>query len=84
MLRKRLIIEITESAAVEDIDAANRRIASLRKAGIKVCIDDFGIGAASLEYIRRLKVDVVKIDGSFVKDITTNERSRSLVSHLVK
>lgn len=84
MLRKRLIIEITESAAVEDIDAANRRIASLRKAGIKVCIDDFGIGAASLEYIRRLQVDVVKIDGSFVKEIATNERSRSLVSHVVK
>lgn len=82
-LRKRLIIEVTETAALPDLEAANRRITRLRKSGIKVCIDDFGMGAASLDYLRQLQADVVKIDGSFVKDITSSERSRSLVSHLV-
>ena len=61
--RRRLIIEIAESAALADVAAANRRLGALRDAGIKLCIDDFGAGAASLEYIHGLSVDTVKIDG---------------------
>lgn len=82
--RRRLIVEVTESAAVADMDAANRRLGALRAAGIKLCIDDFGAGAASFDYIRRLAVDTVKIDGKFVQGLEDDPRSRTLVAHLVE
>ena len=83
-IRNRLLIEVTETAAVADIEAAARRLTTLRRAGIKVCLDDFGVGAASLDYLHRLPADTVKIDGRFVRDITTDQRARDLVSHLVE
>ncbi|WP_219924765.1 EAL domain-containing protein, partial [Halomonas sp. ND22Bw] len=64
--RRRLIVEVTETSAVADIEAANRRLTHLREAGIKVCIDDFGAGAAAFDYLRKLAVDAVKIDGDLV------------------
>ena len=82
--RKRLIVEVTESAALSDVEAANRRLGGLRAAGIKVCIDDFGAGAASYDYLRRLLVDTVKIDGTFVQGLETDPRARTLISHLVE
>ncbi len=83
-IRNRLLIEVTETAAVADIDAAARRLSALRRAGIKVCLDDFGVGAASLDYLHRLPADTVKIDGRFVRDITNDQRARDLVAHLVE
>ena len=82
--RKRLIVEVTESAALSDVEAANRRLGGLRAAGIKVCIDDFGAGAASYDYLRRLSVDTVKIDGTFVQGLETDNRARTLIGHLVE
>jgi len=82
--RKRLIVEVTESAALSDVEAANRRLGALRSAGIKVCIDDFGAGAASYDYLRRLSVDTVKIDGTFVQGLETDPRARTLIGHLVE
>jgi EAL domain-containing protein (putative c-di-GMP-specific phosphodiesterase class I) len=81
--RKRLIVEVTESAALSDVEAANRRLGGLRAAGIKVCIDDFGAGAASYDYLRRLSVDTVKIDGTFVQGLESDPRARTLIGHLV-
>ncbi|MBX9801612.1 MAG: EAL domain-containing protein [Caulobacteraceae bacterium] len=83
-IRSRLLIEVTETAAVADIEAAGRRLTALRRAGIRVCLDDFGVGAASLDYLHRLPADTVKIDGRFVREITTDQRARDLVSHLVE
>ena len=82
--RRRLIVEVTETAALADIPAANRRLGALRDAGIKVCIDDFGAGAAAFDYLRGLSVDAVKIDGAFVRQIDGDARARTLVSHLVE
>lgn len=82
--RRRLIVEVTESAALADIEAADRRIAALRAAGIKVCIDDFGVGAASFGYLQRLSVDAVKIDGSFVRDIESDPRAHNMIRTLVE
>lgn len=81
--RKRLIVEVTESAALSDVEAANRRLGALRSAGIKICIDDFGAGAASYDYLRRLSVDTVKIDGTFIQGLETDPRARTLIEHLV-
>lgn len=82
--RKRLMIEVTETAAVSDLDGADRRLRALRAAGIKVCLDDFGVGAASFDYIGQLGLDVVKIDGTFVRDVATSDRARTLIAHLVE
>ena len=82
--RKRLIVEVTESAALSDVEAANRRLGALRAAGIKVCIDDFGAGAASYDYLRRLSVDTVKIDGTFVQGLEGDPKARTLIGHLVE
>lgn len=82
-MRKRLMVEITETAALGDLEAANRRVKALRDAGIKVCLDDFGVGAASLEYLRKLQIDIVKIDGSLVRDLAGDARARAMAGHLV-
>lgn len=81
--RKRLLIEVTETAALADLDGAARRLGALRRAGVQVCLDDFGVGSTSFDYIRRLPLDGVKIDGAFIRGIETNERNRALVAHLV-
>ncbi len=83
-LKNRLIFEVTESAAIDDLDVANRHIQSLRGLGCKVCLDDFGAGAASFAYLQRLSVDVVKIDGRYVRDLASDGRDGALVRHLVQ
>lgn len=82
--RRRLMIEVTETAALSDLEAADRRLRALRQAGIQVCIDDFGSGAATYDYLRGLSVDTVKIDGSLIRDLDSNPRSRTLIAHLVE
>jgi EAL domain-containing protein (putative c-di-GMP-specific phosphodiesterase class I) len=82
-LRGRLILEITETRQLRDLDQANARIARLRSAGHVVCLDDFGAGAASLDYLRRLEVDFIKIDGRYIQSMTEGSRDALLVKHLV-
>ncbi|MGW8175774.1 MAG: EAL domain-containing protein [Stenotrophomonas sp.] len=82
--RRRLMVEVTETSAVADIEAADRRLAALRDAGIKVCIDDFGAGAAAFDYLRELSVDSVKIDGAIVRDIQTDPRSKAMLHSIVE
>ncbi len=81
-LKDRLLFEITESAALVNLELAEERIQRLRRAGFEVCIDDFGAGAASLSYLRNLTVDVVKIDGQYVHQIDLNGRDGAVVRHL--
>lgn len=81
-LRRRLMVEVTETAALADLQAADRRLSRLRAAGIRVCIDDFGAGAASFDWLGALKVDMVKIDGAFVKRLETDPRASTLIAHL--
>lgn len=83
-IRKRLMIEITETATVADLEGANRRLAGLREAGITVCLDDYGVGAASLTYLRKLSVDILKLDGCFVREIETDPKVRTLATHLLE
>lgn len=83
-LPRQLIFEITESAAIDDLGRANRHIQSLRDLGSLVCLDDFGAGAASLAYLQELTVDIVKIDGRYVRDLAIGGRDASVVRHLVK
>jgi diguanylate cyclase (GGDEF)-like protein/PAS domain S-box-containing protein len=63
-----LILELTESMMIEDMDLSIRRMNALRSLGVKLAIDDFGTGYSSLTYLRRLPVDILKIDRSFLAD----------------
>lgn len=83
-IRKRLLIEVTETATLTDLESAARRLKALRDAGIRICLDDFGVGAGTLDYLRRLPVDVVKIDGAFVRDLNSDAKVRTLAAHLVE
>lgn len=83
-IRKRLLIEVTETATLSDIDSAARLLKALRDTGIKICLDDFGVGAGTLDYLRRLPVDIVKIDGAFVRDLNSDPKVRTLAGHLVE
>ncbi|MFM8819845.1 MAG: EAL domain-containing protein [Phenylobacterium sp.] len=82
-LRSRLILEITETRRINDLERANAFIGRLRAAGHVVCLDDFGAGAASLDYLRRLEVDFIKIDGRYIQSMTEGSRDAILVKHLV-
>lgn len=81
-LKGRLLIELTESSEVEDLASAAARLHSFRDRGVAVCLDDFGAGAAAFEYLRRLPVDAVKIDGKYVREMDGSERSRAMVRHV--
>lgn len=83
-IRKRLMVEITETANVADLESADRRLAGLRAAGVKVCLDDYGVGATSLTYLRKLSVDILKLDGCFVREIETDPKVRALATHLLE
>jgi diguanylate cyclase (GGDEF)-like protein len=71
--------ELTESAAVASINDAEALMQRLRKLGCGVALDDFGTGLSSLSYLRSMPVSMLKIDGSFVRDILKDERAESMV-----
>ena len=75
----RLLIEITESHRIIDLEAANEAIQGLRAAGHIVCLDDFGAGSASLDYLRRLETDVVKFDGRFIQALLERPRDAAIL-----
>ena len=68
-----LIIEITETAMLEDLERAKRIMLRCRDLGARLAVDDFGTGYASLTYIKRLPLDMIKIDRSFVADLPSNK-----------
>ncbi|HSK40219.1 MAG TPA: EAL domain-containing protein [Arenibaculum sp.] len=80
--RRRLIFEITETVSLSDLPRASRIVAHLQRAGHRICIDDYGIGAASMTYLRALPVDFVKIDGSFIEQLPGNARDRTILRAL--
>lgn len=75
-----LQIELTEQALVRQIERAAVSIQALRDKGVKVAIDDFGMGYSSLSYLRQLPVDVLKIDQTFIQEIQTDSDARAVVS----
>jgi len=79
----RLIVEITETAAVSDLHDAQRMIEALRQLGCGVCLDDFGVGFASFAYLRHLHVDTIKIDGLFIRDLPNDPDNQVFVQAMV-
>jgi EAL domain-containing protein (putative c-di-GMP-specific phosphodiesterase class I) len=82
--RSRLIIEVTESAEIGDLDTAARAVTGLRALGIGISLDDFGSGAASFGYLRALDVDGLKFDGSFLTSAEGNVRGLALMRNVAR
>jgi len=79
----RLILEITETVALDDIADSSRFVRSVNEFGCRVALDDFGAGYTSFRHLRGLDVDMVKIDGSFVRDLPTNPDNQLFVRTLI-
>lgn len=80
---ERLEVEITESALIQNLEAARQAIERIRAIGFGVSIDDFGTGFASFEYLRRLPITGIKIDRAFVGDLETDERAQKLMACMI-
>ncbi|MGZ5818049.1 MAG: EAL domain-containing protein [Burkholderiaceae bacterium] len=80
---KKLMLEITESTFIHDVDDAISKINYLRSKGLRFSIDDFGTGYASLSYLRKLPVDELKIDQAFVRNLGTDLRDTHLVGTII-
>ena len=81
--RGRIMFEITESARMSDLAAANKFIQGLRGQGCEVCLDDFGAGAANFQYLSALEVDVVKLDGAAVHHAKKARKGTAFLKALV-
>jgi diguanylate cyclase len=79
-----LQLEITESLLLIDFDQAEERLSHFRALGIRIALDDFGAGYSSLSYIRRLPLDVIKIDRSFARDISADRQAEAVVRAIVQ
>jgi diguanylate cyclase (GGDEF)-like protein len=77
-----LVFEITETAAMSEIDVTLSFINRLKDMGCRFALDDFGAGFSSFYYLKRFEVDYLKIDGSFIRDLATDEGSRLFVRAL--
>jgi EAL domain-containing protein (putative c-di-GMP-specific phosphodiesterase class I) len=83
-LAGRLALEITESAEVKNLTRLDAIVQRIRQRGFEVCLDDFGAGASSFQYLRALKVDWIKIDGLYVRRLLKDGRERAMVESLVE
>jgi EAL domain-containing protein (putative c-di-GMP-specific phosphodiesterase class I) len=76
-IAERLTVEITETAAIHDIDDTRGFVARVKDLGCRIAIDDFGAGNTSFRNLRKLGVDIVKIDGAFVQNLTRSDDDRA-------
>jgi EAL domain-containing protein (putative c-di-GMP-specific phosphodiesterase class I) len=75
-----LTLELTESICIHDIDFAITVLKKLKDVGVAISIDDFGTGYSSLSYIKKLPIDNLKIDMSFVRDVTMDPDAASIIT----
>ncbi len=80
----KVVVEITETAIVENDESAEDILRKLRVNGFRIALDDFGTGYGSFTYLKNLPVDYLKIDIEFIRDLPTNESSRSVVEACVR
>ena len=80
---QRLTVEITEMAAIQDIDDTRGFVTRVKDLGCRIAIDDFGAGFTSFRNLRKLGVDVLKIDGAYVRNLMRSEDDRAFVQTLI-
>jgi EAL domain-containing protein (putative c-di-GMP-specific phosphodiesterase class I) len=77
---ERIQLELTETAIIDDVERAARTLDTLRKAGMRVALDDFGVGYSSLTYLNPFGIDCIKIDKSFVDNVARDKQSAIIVA----
>jgi diguanylate cyclase (GGDEF)-like protein len=80
----RLIIEFTETCAITDIAATARLVAALKALGVRIAMDDFGAGFTSFKYLRNIDIDLLKIDGAFIQNLSRSADDRFFVRTLIE
>jgi len=83
-LAPRVLVEVTETATISDLESAGKAIGALRAMGYRVGLDDFGAGAASVNYLHAFPVDFVKFDGAMIKKIGSSKRDDALLAGLAR
>jgi diguanylate cyclase (GGDEF)-like protein len=81
---ERIQIELTETAIIDDVERADHNLKILRAAGVRVALDDFGTGYSSLVYLKNFAIDCIKIDKSFVDNITRDRQAAMIVASVAK
>jgi EAL domain-containing protein (putative c-di-GMP-specific phosphodiesterase class I) len=79
-----LVLEITESVMMADVELSLQRLTELKDVGVKLAVDDFGTGYSSLNYIQQFPVDILKVDKSFVDAFNTDSRKSALTATIIK
>jgi diguanylate cyclase (GGDEF)-like protein/PAS domain S-box-containing protein len=79
-----LVLEVTETTIMHDVESAVERLRALKELGVRLAIDDFGTGYSSLSYLRKMPVDILKIDRSFVSDLHDSNASAAIVHSLIE
>jgi EAL domain-containing protein (putative c-di-GMP-specific phosphodiesterase class I) len=82
-LTNKLILEVTETAAIDNLDVAVRSLRKLRALGCRIALDDFGSGYSSYAYVRSLPLDYLKIDGTYIRNIVTDKTDQALTASMV-
>jgi len=82
-LSKQILFEITETTAMSDLQRVDRILVTLRKAGYRICLDDFGAGASSFPYLQALTIDFAKIDGGYITRMRDSAKDRAILRAIV-
>lgn len=80
---RRLDLEVTETAVMRDLPQAERALSSLKALGVRIALDDFGVGYSSLSHVDRLPIDKLKIDGSFMRGLTDTGKRRAIIKTIL-
>ena len=83
-LTRKLLVEVTETATVNDFQGLNRVLGHLRKLGLRICLDDVGSGTTSFMSLNELRVDYAKLDGRIVQGALTNGRDLTILRSIVE
>lgn len=78
-----LEVELMESLLLQDRESTVKTLQALKSLGVRLALDDFGTGYSSLSYLKRFPIDTIKIDQSFIRDLTTNEDARAIVRAII-
>ena len=80
---KLLELELTESMVIQNAERAGRVLAEIKKMGVRLAIDDFGVGYSSLTHLKRFPIDTLKVDRSFIRDLPQNAEDRALTEAII-
>lgn len=82
--RDNLEVELTEGALIRNLDSSQKQVAEMRRHGVHVSIDDFGTGYSSISYLKWLKVDAIKLDQSFVRNLDQSKEDQAIVRSVIE